>query len=159
MRKMMSRGEDIYSMDVFQVLFEYEVSRCQRYPSPLALLQIEMTPIASNPESLGSASAIFATALNAHLRSVDIPAKEKNLFMVLLPTSDEHGAQSVCERLISVFKNKFDTQNAGSIAFSIQIGATTHSGGQTMSGEDMLQKANEALKQSKLKGSNTYVIA
>jgi hypothetical protein len=44
MRKMISRGEEVYSSDVFEILFEYEVSRSQRYPTPLSLLLIEMTP-------------------------------------------------------------------------------------------------------------------
>ena len=158
MRKTVSHGDEIYSSDVFKILYEYEVSRCMRYPAPLTLLKIEMTPTALNDDLLGKASAVFISALNAHLRSVDIPSKAGNLYSVLLPTSDEHGARAVCERLLSVFKNKFEVSN-GSIAFSLQIGATAHSGGSTMSGESILQKADMVLKQSKLKGPNTYVIA
>lgn len=158
MKKIMTRGEEIYSDDVFQILFEYEVSRCKRYPAPLAFLQIEMTPSTLNQEAAGAAASVFASALNAHLRSVDIPSKTGNVFMVLLPTTDEHGAHMLCERLLSIFKNKFDTQNGIPIVFSLQIGATAHSGGATLSGDDLLQKAKEALKQSKLKGPNTYVL-
>ena len=157
MKNTVSRGDEIYSSDVFQILYEYEISRSKRYPSPLTLLKIEMTPSALNDDLLGTASTVFTSALNAHLRSVDIPSRTGNLYSVLLPTSDEHGARAVCERLLSVFKNKFDISN-GVIAFSLQIGATTHSGGSSMSGESILQKAEEALKQSKLKGSNTYII-
>jgi hypothetical protein len=61
-----------------------------------------MTPSTLNEEALVSASSVFATALNAHLRSVDIPFRTKNIFTVLLPTSNEHGAHAVCERLLSV---------------------------------------------------------
>ena len=157
MRKMVARGDEIYSSDVFQILYEYEITRSQRYPSPLTLLKIEMTPSALNDDLLGNASTVFASALNAHLRSVDIPSRTENLYSILLPTSDEHGARAVCERLLSVFKNKFDVSN-GAIAFSLQIGATTHSGGPTMTSESILQKAEEALKQSKLKGPNTYIV-
>jgi len=157
MRKMVARGDEIYSSDVFQILYEYEITRSQRYPSPLTLLKIEMTPSALNDDLLGNASTVFASALNAHLRSVDIPSRAGNLYSVVLPTSDEHGARAVCERLLSVFKNKFDVSN-GAIAFSLQIGATTHSGGPTMTSESILQKAEEALKQSKLKGPNTYIV-
>ena len=157
MRKTVSRGDEIYNSDVFQILYEYEVSRSKRYPAPLTLLKIEMTPSALNDELLGAASTIFASALNAHIRSVDIPSKAGNLYSMLLPASDEHGARAVCERLLSVFKNKFDVAN-GAIAFSLHIGATTHSGGPTISSESIIQKAEEALKQSKLKGPNTYII-
>jgi hypothetical protein len=158
MRKTVSHGDEIYGSDVFKILFEYEVSRCQRYPAPLTLLKIEMTPSALNDELLGKAPGVFISALNAHLRSVDIPSKAGNIFSILLPTSDEHGARAVCERLLSVFKNKFDVSN-GSIAFSLQIGATAHNGGPTLTSESILLKADGALKQSKLKGPNTYFLA
>ena len=157
MRKMVSRSVDIYTDDVFKILFEYEVSRSKRYPSPLTLLEIEMAPSALTEELLGAASEIFISALNTHLRSVDISSKTGNLFKILLAASDEQGARIVCERLLSVFKNKFDVLN-GSIVFSLQIGATAHNGGSSISGESILQTAAGALKQSKLKGPNTYVI-
>jgi hypothetical protein len=157
MRKMAARDNEIYSSDVFQILFEYEVSRSQRYPTPLTLLKIEMTPSALHDDLLGTAPAVFISALNTHLRSVDIPSRAGNLFSVLLPTSDEHGGRAVCERLLSVFRNKIDVSN-GAIAFSLQIGATTHGGGPTLTGESILLKADAALKQSKLKGPNTYIM-
>lgn len=157
MRKTNTRGDDIYSNDVFQILFEYEVSRSRRYPSPLTLLKIEITPSALNNELLDTAHMVFALALNSHLRSVDISSRSGNLYTILLPTSDEHGARAVCERLLSVFRSKFDVAN-GAIVFSLQIGATAHNGGDSISGETILQKADEALKQSRLKGPNTYIV-
>jgi hypothetical protein len=157
MKKMGSLNEDVYNSDVFQILMEYEISRSKRYPTPLTLLQIEVTPSALNAEALSAAPSIFSTALNAHLRSVDIPSKAGNIFTLLLPNSDRHGAQAVCERLLSVFKNKFETSSGSSVTFSLHIGVTTHPGGPTISSEGVLQKAEEALKQSGAKGANTYV--
>lgn len=157
MRNNTPSGEDIYNSDVFKILFDYEVSRSQRYPSPMALLQIEMSPSALNTDLLTLASAVFTTALNSHLRSVDIASKYGDSFRVLLPNTNEHGARAVCERLISVYRNEFNV-SGGTIAFSLQIGASTHNGGPEMSAEDLMRKAKEALKQSRLKGPNTYVI-
>lgn len=158
MRKVTSRGEEIYNSDVFDVLVQYEVSRSKRYPTPMALLHLEMTPIASNDEALQAATGVFTTTLNIHLRSVDIPSIAGNSFRILLPATNEPGLRAICERLLSVFKNKFNTPNGSSIAFSLQIGATAHPGGETLSTEDIFQKAEEALKQSKLKGQNTFVV-
>ena len=109
MKKIDSLNEDMYTNDVFQILLDYEIARSKRYPSPLTLLQIEMTPSAFSAEALSAAPGIFSSALNAHLRSVDIPSKTGNIFMLLLPNSDKHAAQAVCERLLSVFRNKFET--------------------------------------------------
>jgi GGDEF domain-containing protein len=113
--------------------------------------------LASSAEALDAAPGIFSSALNAHLRSVDIPSKSGNMFTLLLPNSDKHGAQVVCERLLSVFKNKFETSDGNSVTFSLHIGTTTHAGGPTITGEGVLQKAEEALKQSRSKGPNTYI--
>jgi hypothetical protein len=157
MRKITSRGEDVYSSDVFEILFKYELTRIKRNPAPLALLHIEITPTTSNEETLLAAPTVFMTALNTHLRSVDVPAVAGRGFRVLLPSTDEPGARTVCERLLSVFKNKFETKN-GSVAFSLQIGATVHHANTSLSTDEIFKKTEEALKQSRLKGSNTFVV-
>ena len=157
MKKIPSLNGDMYSNDVFQILFDYEVSRCKRYPAPLTLIQLEMTSTAVSAEALSAAPGIFSTALNTHLRSVDIPSKAGNIFTLLLPNSDKHGAHAVCERLLSVFRNKFETPDGESIVFSLVIGATTHNGGPTITSEGVLQKAVEARKQCQQKGANTFV--
>jgi diguanylate cyclase (GGDEF)-like protein len=158
MRKTASHDEEVYSNDVFRILAEYEITRSTRYPTPLGLLEIEMAPNASNEETLQAASAVFISALNGHLRSVDITsAAGGNKFRVLLPSTNSTGAETVCERLLSVFKNKFET-NFGSVAFSLQIGAASHNGGPSLTSDGLFQNAETALKQSKLKGSNTYFL-
>ena len=157
MKKTDSLNGEMYTSDVFQILFDYEVSRCKRYPSPLTLIQLEMTPTAISAEALSAAPGIFSSALNTHLRSVDIPSKAGNVFTLLLPNSDKHGAHAVCERLLSVFRKKFETPDGESIVFSLCIGATTHDGGPTITKASLHQNAEEARKQSKSKGANTYV--
>jgi len=157
MKKADTLSGDVYNIDVFQILLKYEISRSKRYPCPLTLIQIAITPLTANPEALTAAPQVFAAALNAHLRSVDIPARAGSLFTILLPNSDKHGAQAVCERLLSVFKNKFEDANGNSIVFSVQIGATTHPGGEGVTSQVLLENAEEALKQSTRKGQNTYV--
>jgi len=157
MKKITTRDDEVYSSDVFEILFDYEITRTKRNPAPLALMQIEITSTTSNEESLKSAPIIFIRALNSHLRSVDIPSKAGNDFRILLPTTDEPGARTVCERLLSIFKNKFDTPR-GPVAFTLQIGATICPAGTDISMSDVTEKAKEALKQSKLKGPNTFVI-
>lgn len=154
MRKLMSRGEEVYSSDVFEILFDYEISRSQRYPMPLSLLQIEATPSAMDEESLQKAHTTFTAKINSHIRSVDIPSMIGNRLYVLLPTTNEAGARTVCERLISIFKSKVDD----ALTFSLQIGASSHSGGSSLTGELLKQKADEALTQSKIKGPHTYVL-
>jgi GGDEF domain-containing protein len=158
MRKMASHDEEVYSSDVFRVLADYEISRSARYPNPLGLLHIDMAPIASNEDALRAASSVFKSALNAHLRSVDITSAAGSEYRILLPSTNSTGTQTVCDRLISVFKNKFETE-FGTVAFSIHIGATSHNGGPSLTSEGLFLYAEMALKESKLKGPNTYVFS
>ncbi|MEK6751554.1 MAG: hypothetical protein AABZ00_04740 [Chloroflexota bacterium] len=158
MKKMISLGEEVYNSDVFDVLFHYEVSRSKRYPAPLSLLQIEMTPAALDENSLSKASAIFTAKINAHIRSVDIVTGKGSRLSILLPTTDEAGARTVCERLLSIFKNKVEGSNNETLSFSLQIGASSHPGGSSLSSEHLLQKSEEALSQTKLKGPHTYIL-
>lgn len=152
------RNENIYNSEVFQILVEYEVARARRYPSPVALIELEMTPVVSSKDALDAALGIFTTTLNRHLRSVDIPSKNENTFRILLPTTNEAGARTVCERLLSVFKNKFDMPDGASITFSLNIGATAHNGGPQLSSAALFENAGESLRQSKMKAPNTYVV-
>jgi hypothetical protein len=158
MKKNDTPNEGVYNADVFKVLVDYEITRSRRYPSPLALIEIEVKYVSSQESALQSAPGLFLAALGKHLRSVDIPSQMGNTFMALLPTTDENGVRSVCERLLSVFKNKFNAPDGSSVAFSLQIGATSHGGGSELSSEELFAKARDALKQSRLKGPGTYVI-
>ena len=161
MRKMISRGEEVYSMDVFEILFQYEVSRSQRYPAPLSLLQIEaMPPSALNEDALQKASTLFAAKINSHIRSIDIPSQTGNRLDILLPTTDDAGARTICERLLSIFKNKFSGANHETIAFSLQIGASSHPWRLISFGRVSPQKAEEALHNQKTKApTHTFLIA
>ena len=157
MKNTNSRGDELYSDDVFWVLFDYEVTRSQRYPSALSLVRIEMVPSSGDPIIMRAAGSIFSSALNTHLRTADIPTGDGNMYFILLPTTDENGGRAVCERMLSIFRNKFDTRDGNSISFSINVGMASHPGGSSLTKEDLLQQTEKALKQSKLKGPNTYV--
>jgi hypothetical protein len=156
MNKTDSPFGEVYNSEVFQVLMKYEIERSRRYPNPLSLIQIEMAPTAFAPETLRAAPTIFSIALSSHLRSSDIPARSGSLYIILLPHSDKHGVHAVCERLLSVFRNKFEDASGNPVTFSLQMGATSHSGGPDLAGNILLEKAAEALTHSQRKGPNTY---
>lgn len=157
MNNQRSNLEEVYDDEVFQVLLDYEVTRSKRYPANIALVVIEFTP-SGNESALRSAGQVFTKALNSHMRSADIPSTKGNEFKILMPATGGSGLSAICERLISVFKNSFITKDGQSIAFSINIGGVSHPGGETLSRESFLKSAQTALKQSKQKGANTYII-
>ena len=155
MEKTLLHKDQLYSGEVFQILMDYEIIRTIRYPTPLSLIYLEMTPHASDGETPPSASSIFETAFNSHLRSVDIPARHGTGYLILLPATNEAGARTVCERLLAIFEKEFETKEGKSIKFSIQIGAASHNGGPTLMKETLLQAAETGFQQSRLKGANT----
>jgi GGDEF domain-containing protein len=119
------------------------------------LIYLEMTPHASDGKTPQSASSIFETAFNSHLRSVDIPTRHGTGYLILLPTTNEAGARVVCERLLAIFEKEFETKAGKSFKFSLQIGVASHNGGPTLMKETLLQTAETSLRQSRSKGANT----
>lgn len=159
MSKKPTRGDELYSDDVFWVLFDYEVTRSQRYPSSLTLIKIETTPSAGDPVINRAAASIFSVALNSHLRMADIPTGNGNTYLILLPTTDESGGRAVCERMLSVFRNRFDITEGASITFSINMGMASHPGGPSLTVDELLRGTQKAIQQSKLNGPNSYVVS
>ena len=155
MKKTILRKDQLYSEDVFQILMDYEIIRSIRYPTPLSLIYLEMTPHASDGKTPQSASFIFETVFNSRLRSVDIPTRHGKGYLILLPATNEVGARVVCERLLAIFDKEFETKEGKSVKFSLQIGVASHNGGPTLMKESLLQTAKSGLQQSRLKGANT----
>ena len=158
MKKTISRKDQLYSEAVFQILMEYEIIRTIRYPTPLSLIYLEMTPHASNGKAPRSASVIFETAFNSRLRSVDIPTRHEKGYLILLPMTNEAGARAVCERLLRIFDQDFETGEGKSVRFSLQIGVSSHNGGPTLMKELLLRTAEAGLQQSRLQGVNAIGI-
>ncbi|MEW6406127.1 MAG: diguanylate cyclase [Chloroflexota bacterium] len=157
MRRLLSTGDELYTEDVFWVLFDYEVTRSQRYPAPLTLIHIETAPSVGDASLLRAATSVFNAALNSHLRSADISSGDGKIYRILLPTTNEEGGRAVCDRLISIFHNRFQSREGETIIFTINIGMASHPGGSTLLKEDLLAQAEKALRQAQLKGSNTYL--
>jgi hypothetical protein len=155
MKKTPLRKDQFYSWDVFQILMEYEIIRTVRYPTPISLIHLEMKPHASGEKTHPSVPFIFETVINSQLRSVDIPTRYETGYLILLPSTNETGAQTLCERLLTTFNKKFETQDGKSVKFSLQIGITSHNGGPTLMKETLLEAAESGLQQSRLKGVNT----
>jgi len=150
--------DQLYSEDVFQTLMEYEIIRNIRYPTPLSLIYLEMTPHVSDGEIPQSVSFVFETAFNSRLRAVDIPTRHGKGYLILLPATNASGARTVCERLLEIFSREFETKEGKSVKFSLNIGVASQKGGPILMKEALLQAAESGFQQSCLKGANSIVI-
>jgi hypothetical protein len=155
MNKTLLHKDQIYGEDAFRILMDYEIIRTIRYPTPISLIYLEMTPHASDGETPRSAFSIFETTINLHLRLVDIPARYGTGYLILLPATNEAGARTLCERLLAIFEKEFETEEGKAVTFSLQIGVASHNGGPTLMKEILIQTAETSLQQSRLKGANT----
>ncbi len=147
----------LYDESVFRILLDYEVTRSQRYVSPISLLRITLA--ISNPTSqeVKGAPAVLSTMLNSRLRSADIPAKVGNDYLVLLPATDESGARIVCERFLRITPGTHTAPLGFSSRVAVCIGLASHPGGSSLNTSRLMQEADAALKEARTRGPQTYV--
>ena len=148
----------LYNGEVFTLLADYELSRAQRYPTPVTVLYITLNLDEVKPKIVESVKQLFAEILNSSLRVSDIPAHYGNDFLVLMPASDEIGGQAVASRLIARLKGTRDFADGTLFKFTIHIGISTHPGGQGISAEELIAEAKQAAQEAKKQGSQALAI-
>ena len=156
MKKDPSNEIQLYNREVFEVLLEYEINRSQRYPSPISLLNILIIPSQQAPENQQAMDAEISAQLNSHLRSADIHTKIGDQYLILLPTTDERGSRSACERILSVFKGLLRSKAGAIFSVSVFIGIAFHPGGADLTSAILKQQAASALKHAHQQGLSTY---
>ena len=147
----------LYEEEVFKLLADYELSRAQRYPSPVSLLHVSLNLDQAKPSIAGTLRQLFAGILNTSLRISDIPAHYGNDFLILMPSTDESGAQAVARRLIARLRGTRNFADGNMFKFVIHVGISTHPGGRGISVEKLLQQAKSALEKAREEGDHTYV--
>jgi len=148
----------LYDGEVFILLADYELSRAQRYPTPITVLYITLNLDEAKPEIVESVKQLFAGILNSSLRVSDIPAHYGNDFLVLMPATDEIGGQAAASRLIARLKGTRNFADGTLFKFTIHIGISTHPGGQGISAEDLIAEAKQASQEAKKQGPQALAI-
>jgi predicted signal transduction protein with EAL and GGDEF domain len=139
-------GHDIelYPPESFKTLLDHEVNRSRRYGDPLTLLHLALEAEPADSQTLQSAEVFTMNVLNLRLRDTDIPCKEGHDFLVLMPSTDEQGGRTACERLEQLFNVERQTYDRVSFKLSAFIGLATLPGDRSISGETLLDHALEA---------------
>ncbi len=158
-RRQIAKETDIYAYDVFELLFEYEITRVKRYPSPLALLHIALEKKNYPADFISQANKAMTGILCRSLRVSDVPAHYNDEFLVLLPATDEDGGRAVAERILSHFRT---TQSLATGRLSPKrnayIGLTVRIDATTVSVKNLLAEAAVAMNEARTKQSYTYVL-
>ncbi|RPJ19336.1 MAG: diguanylate cyclase, partial [Chloroflexi bacterium] len=133
----------------FKVLLEHEVNRSRRYGNPLTLLDLAFETDPSDPQTEQKAEAFTINVLNLRLRDTDIPCKQGDEFLVLMPATDEHGARLACERLEKLFQVEHRIYDRVSFELAAFIGLATLPGDRSISGKRLLRNASQALQHAR----------
>jgi diguanylate cyclase (GGDEF)-like protein len=148
----------LYTHHVFGLLFNHEIARTHRYPSPLVLLRITMQcDTSSHDTRTEEDDSCVARVLSNSLRHVDVPAQFGDDYLVLLPATDEAGGAVVGRRLLERFRRDHKDQSGDNRSSQIHIGMAAHSGGPSASAETILVQASKALEEARQRGLNALV--
>lgn len=136
---------ELYPPGSFKTLLDHEVNRSRRYGDPLTLLDLAFEADPADPQTVHSAEVFTINVLNLRLRDTDIPCKKDNEFLVLMPSTDEQGGRMACERLEKLFNLGSQTYDRVSFKLSAFIGMATLPGDPSISSQQLIQNASEAL--------------
>ena len=137
---------ELYLLETFQVLLEHEVRRSRRYRYPLTLVRIAVEAQPNNPQTQHAAEMIAINALDSELRESDIPCRDEHEFLVLLPSTDEKGGRSACERLEKLLNMSQKTSDDVAFQVSAFIGLACTYGGPSLSSIKLQDDACSAME-------------
>jgi PleD family two-component response regulator len=137
----------LYTPNVFSILFDHEIARAKRYPAPLSLLVfaiVEPAPIISD-QLLEVIEIKVAQTLNSKLRRTDLPTRNSDEFLILLPNTDEVGAKIVIQRLLDTLPSAIVNPPGDQIELKFKVGFASHSGGSSISANYLRMQAASSL--------------
>ena len=145
----------LFTRETLDFLFGFELTRQRRYPSPLALLRMGISLDDNFPDDAQTLSNVriwIAGLLNANLREADVPAHDKDDFLILLPETDVVGAKAVGLRLLL----RLHESHMGIARLDVKpvsyIGMTWSAGEQDIPAETLMDQASAALRAAKRRG-------
>jgi diguanylate cyclase (GGDEF)-like protein len=148
----------LFTEVMFDIIFEHEVLRTQRYPSPISLLAIAWTQeSAASAETVEAAVRKVAHILNTGLRAVDVPVFKGSAFLVLLPATNETGACVAGNRLAQEINGTDLIADENSSHLQVSLGLSTHPGGPGISEKVMIEQALQALAIARQRGPGALV--
>jgi len=149
MKDFLTHEIELYPYDKFETLLEHEVNRSRRYGSPLSLIHLTVEAESGGADAQYGAEIFAINALNLHVRETDIPCRQGKEFLVLMPSTDEHGGRVVCERFEKLFYAESQIYDKVSFKLSTFIGMTTLPGDRSISSKKLMEQAAKAMEHAR----------
>ena len=137
---------ELYPPETFKTLLGHEVNRSQRYGDSLSLIDLVVEAHPSDAQAQHKAEVFTINALNIHLRETDIPCKNGNEFLILMPATPSQGARIACERLKKLMTMEPHVYDTVSFKISTYIGMATLPNDRSVSSDGLAQHASQALR-------------
>jgi hypothetical protein len=138
---------ELYPPESFKNLLNHEVNKSHRYGDSLTLVNLVVETDPANELAQHSAEMFTIHALNIRLRDTDIPCKQGNEFLILMPATGASGARTACERLKRVMAIEPEADDKVSFKLSVFIGmASLPYNDRSVSSDTLMQSASQALR-------------
>jgi diguanylate cyclase (GGDEF)-like protein len=137
-----------------------EAAEARRYAHPLAAVLFDIDGFANlnHDHGLQVGDAILrevALRLRVRMREADLVGRiGADAFLAILPHSDELGAATFARAVLDRLVDKRIVTDRGEIAISLSVGIALMRPGTTLSGDELLAAAEEALASAKAAGGN-----
>ena len=151
MENALTHDIELYPLESFKTILDYELNRSRRYKELLTLIHVAVEADPNTPQTQHSAEVFAINVLNLQLRETDIPCKVGNEFLVLMPSTGEPGGRMACERLGNLFKVMHQTYDRVSFQLSAFIGMTSTDGTSPIPANKLIQQASAAMQHARVK--------
>jgi hypothetical protein len=151
------RAAGLYGNESFKLIFDYEVERARRYPSPLTVLHLAAEIPDPSPKVKAEAYDVVAEILHRSLRVSDVSTQFDEEFLVLLPATDVTGGRAVAERVLAEFKNRAEFTEGRELEMVLYVGFASRYVENKTAAEQLLAEAAVAMNDARVKKSHNYV--
>jgi hypothetical protein len=143
----------LYHPDIFKSLLAHQVNISRRYGDSLTLVNLFVEVDPTHPETRNDVEFFVMNRLRLDLRETDIPCKQDNEFLILLPSTSTPGARTACERL----KKKISAEEGAALNLSLFIGMASMPAHNPITSEEFSQNAARALQYARANGLTNVV--
>jgi len=140
---------ELYPPESFKTLLNHEVNRSRRYGDSLTLIDLVVETEPADPAAQHSAEVFAINVLNLHLRDTDIPCKNGNEFLILMPATAAQGARTACDRLRDLMTLTPHELDRVSFKLSAYIGMATLPIDRSVSSDGLAEHASQALEHAR----------
>lgn len=150
----------LFTRSMIEILLSHEITRSQRYPSPLTILRLALhvaTPL--DEALLHKAHLMVSDLLNTNLRASDAPGHYDGDYLIIAPATPADGGWVIASRLAHRIKilRPIDSHTQ-LLDMGACIGIASHPGGRELSEINLPEQANVALAEAKRRGPHSVVI-